>query len=119
MAQRQGFDAFYSASYRRIVGQVFALLGDLHDAEDVTQDAFAKASFHWSRIAAYDQPEIFPSVIDASGVTFLDCRGLGFLIRQTGAARRAGRRPLLRRPPRIVRRVIDLAEANELFTVTA
>jgi len=57
VAQRQGFDAFYSASYRRIVGQVFALLGDLHDAEDVTQDAFAKASFHWSRIAAYDQPE--------------------------------------------------------------
>lgn len=57
MAQRQGFDAFYSASYRRIVGQVFALLGDLHDAEDVTQDAFAKASFHWSRIAAYDHPE--------------------------------------------------------------
>ena len=57
MAQRQGFDAFYSASYRRIVGQVFALLGDLHEAEDVTQDAFAKASFHWSRIAAYDQPE--------------------------------------------------------------
>jgi RNA polymerase sigma-70 factor (ECF subfamily) len=45
------------ASYRRIVGQVFALLGDLHEAEDVTQDAFAKASFHWSRIAAYDQPE--------------------------------------------------------------
>jgi len=57
VAQRQGFDAFYSASYRRIVGQVFALLGDLHEAEDVTQDAFAKASFHWSRIAAYDQPE--------------------------------------------------------------
>jgi len=57
VAQRQGFDAFYAASYRRIVGQVFALLGDLHEAEDVTQDAFAKASFHWSRIAAYDQPE--------------------------------------------------------------
>jgi RNA polymerase sigma-70 factor, ECF subfamily len=57
VAQGQGFDAFYAASYRRIVGQVFALLGDLHEAEDVTQDAFAKASFHWSRIAAYDQPE--------------------------------------------------------------
>jgi RNA polymerase sigma-70 factor (ECF subfamily) len=36
---------------------VFALLGDLHEAEDVTQDAFAKASFHWKRISAYDQPE--------------------------------------------------------------
>jgi RNA polymerase sigma-70 factor, ECF subfamily len=57
VAQGQGFEAFYAASYRRVVGQVFALLGDLHEAEDVTQDAFAKASFHWARIAAYDQPE--------------------------------------------------------------
>jgi hypothetical protein len=45
------FEEFYATAYRRIVGQVFALLGDLHEAEDVTQDAFAKASFHWSRIA--------------------------------------------------------------------
>jgi RNA polymerase sigma-70 factor (ECF subfamily) len=52
-----GFEAFYVAAYRRVVGQVFALLGDLQEAEDVTQDAFAKASFHWRRIAAYDQPE--------------------------------------------------------------
>jgi RNA polymerase sigma-70 factor (ECF subfamily) len=52
-----GFDGFYSAAYRRIVSQVFALLGDLHEAEDVAQDAFAKASFYWSRISAYDAPE--------------------------------------------------------------
>ena len=57
MAQLEGFEAFYAASYRRVVGQVFAMLGDLHEAEDVAQDAFAKASFHWGRIAAYDQPE--------------------------------------------------------------
>ncbi|HWD44056.1 MAG TPA: sigma-70 family RNA polymerase sigma factor [Actinomycetota bacterium] len=57
MAELAGFDEFYAASYRRVVGQVFALLGDLQEAEDVTQDAFAKASFHWARIAAYDQPE--------------------------------------------------------------
>jgi anti-anti-sigma factor len=70
-------------------------------------------------VAAYDRGDPFPAVIDASDVTFLDCRGLGFLIRQTGAARRAGRRPQLRRPPRIVRRVLDLAEARDMFTVTA
>jgi RNA polymerase sigma-70 factor, ECF subfamily len=57
VAEPHGFEAFYAATYRRVVGQVFALLGDLHEAEDVTQDAFAKASFHWKRIAAYDQPE--------------------------------------------------------------
>jgi RNA polymerase sigma-70 factor, ECF subfamily len=57
VAQLEGFEAFYAASYRRVVGQVFAMLGDLHEADDVAQDAFAKASFHWGRIAAYDQPE--------------------------------------------------------------
>ena len=57
MAEPESFEAFYAAAYRRVVGQVFALLGDLQEAEDVTQDAFAKASFHWKRIVAYDQPE--------------------------------------------------------------
>lgn len=46
MAELAGFDGFYAASYRRVVGLVFALLGDPQEAEDVTQDAFAKASFH-------------------------------------------------------------------------
>ena len=57
MGDPDGFEAFYAAAYRRVVGQVFALLGDLAEAEDVTQDAFAKASVHWRRIAAYDRPE--------------------------------------------------------------
>jgi RNA polymerase sigma-70 factor (ECF subfamily) len=57
VADDDSFDALYAATYGRIVGQVFALIGDLHEAEDVTQDAFAKASFHWKRIAAYDAPE--------------------------------------------------------------
>ena len=57
MAELHGFEAFYAAAYRRVLVQVFALLGDLQEAEDATQDAFAKASFHWRRIAAYDQPE--------------------------------------------------------------
>jgi RNA polymerase sigma-70 factor (ECF subfamily) len=57
VGELDGFEAFYAAAYRRVVGQVFAHLGDLEEAEDVTQDAFAKASFHWRRIAAYDQPE--------------------------------------------------------------
>ncbi len=51
MRDLEGFDAFYAVAYRRVVGQVFALLGDLQEAEDVTQEAFAKASLHWKRIA--------------------------------------------------------------------
>jgi anti-anti-sigma factor len=60
-----------------------------------------------------------PAVIDASGVTFLDCRGLGLLVRLADAARDRGARPVLRRPARVVRRVIDLAGAEGRFTVAA
>jgi RNA polymerase sigma-70 factor, ECF subfamily len=38
----ESFERFYLASYSRLVGQVFALLGDLKEAEDVAQDAFAQ-----------------------------------------------------------------------------
>ena len=60
-----------------------------------------------------------PSVIDASDVTFLDCRGLRLLVRATGAVRRAGCRPVLRRPTRVVRRVIRVTGTEELFTITS
>jgi anti-anti-sigma factor len=59
------------------------------------------------------------NVIDASAVTFLDGRGLRFLIRRTRASRRAGGRPVLRHPARVVRRIVDMAGAADLFTITA
>jgi anti-anti-sigma factor len=57
------------------------------------------------------------AVVDASRVTFLDCRGLGLLVRRTQDARRAGQQPVLRRPARIVRRVVDIAGAGGLFAI--
>jgi anti-anti-sigma factor len=59
------------------------------------------------------------NVIDASAVTFLDGRGLRFLIRRTRASRCAGGRPVLRHPARVVRRIVDMAGAADLFTITA
>ena len=59
------------------------------------------------------------NVIDASAVTFLDGRGLRFLVRRTRASQCAGGRPVLRRPARVVRRVVDIAGAADLFTITA
>jgi len=74
-------------------------------------------------VEAYDRTHVAPGtaavVIDASAVTFLDCRGLRFLVRESAAARRAGRAPALRRPPRVVRRVLCATGAAELFTITA
>ena len=74
-------------------------------------------------VAAYDDvstlPRRRPTVIDASDVTFLDCRGLRLLVRETRAGRGSGCRPVLRRPTRVVRRVIGATGTEELFTITS
>jgi RNA polymerase sigma-70 factor, ECF subfamily len=52
-----GFAAFYAGSYRRLLGQLFAVTGDLAEAENVLQEAYARAFVRWSRVGAYDLPE--------------------------------------------------------------
>ncbi|TWH72622.1 STAS domain-containing protein [Modestobacter roseus] len=54
--------------------------------------------------------------VDLSRTTFLDCRGLRLLVRETAAARRAGRLPELRRPSSTVRRLVEATGASPLFT---
>jgi RNA polymerase sigma-70 factor (ECF subfamily) len=51
------FESFYVAAFPRIAGQLFVVTGDVQDAEDVTQEAFARASTRWSRLRTYDVPE--------------------------------------------------------------
>ena len=53
----EGFAAFYAGSYRRLLGQLFAVTGDLAEAENVLQEAYARAFARWSRVGAYDLPE--------------------------------------------------------------
>jgi RNA polymerase sigma factor (sigma-70 family) len=52
-----GFQEFYEANYGQIVAMVTAVLGDRHEAEDVAQEAFARAFTRWSRLGEYDLPE--------------------------------------------------------------
>ena len=52
-----GFAAFYAGSYRRLLGQLFAVTGDLAEAENVLQEAYARAFVRWSRVGGYDLPE--------------------------------------------------------------
>jgi RNA polymerase sigma factor (sigma-70 family) len=47
----------YDASYRRLVVQLFALSGDLADAEDAVQEAFVTALGKGRGFAAVDNPE--------------------------------------------------------------
>ncbi|HEV8162864.1 MAG TPA: sigma-70 family RNA polymerase sigma factor [Actinomycetota bacterium] len=51
------FESFYAASFGRLVGQLALVTGDLHEAEDLAQEAFARASTRWARLRDYDVPE--------------------------------------------------------------
>lgn len=42
MADTQGFDEFYTATVGRLLGQLFPVTGDLHEAEEIVQEAFAR-----------------------------------------------------------------------------
>jgi RNA polymerase sigma-70 factor (ECF subfamily) len=40
------FDAFYTATVRRVVLYLYAVCGDLGDAQDLAQEAYARAISH-------------------------------------------------------------------------
>ncbi len=51
-----GFDAFYAANFDRLIMQLYAYTGDLAQAQDVVQEAFARALPRWAQVAGYDDP---------------------------------------------------------------
>jgi RNA polymerase sigma-70 factor (ECF subfamily) len=57
MSSSQDFEAFYQASYYRLVGQLTVVTGSREEAEDAVQEAFARASTRWARLRHYDLPE--------------------------------------------------------------
>lgn len=57
MRQTADFDAFYLGSRRRLVHRLYAMTGDLGAAQDVVQEAYARAWQRWDRIGRYDDPE--------------------------------------------------------------
>lgn len=50
-------EAFYAASYQRLVSVVGAVAQNKHDAEEAVQDAFARLVGQWPRVARYEDPE--------------------------------------------------------------
>jgi RNA polymerase sigma-70 factor (ECF subfamily) len=50
------FDAFYAASAPSIVRQVHAFTGDLAEAQDCVQEAYARAWQRWGTVSRYDVP---------------------------------------------------------------
>ena len=63
MTEADDFDLFYAATSRRLVRQIFAMTGDLGEAEDAVQEAYIRAWRRWPRIRAYDDPEAWLRVV--------------------------------------------------------
>ena len=47
---REEFTSFYTASFPRLVGQLYAMTGDRAEAQDAVQEAFVRAWVHRGRI---------------------------------------------------------------------
>jgi RNA polymerase sigma-70 factor (sigma-E family) len=54
-----GFEAFVAARGPALVRFAVLLTGDDHRAEDLVQEALAKAYLRWSRIRRADDPEVY------------------------------------------------------------
>ena len=57
MATEDDFASFHAGVFARLVGQLTLVTGDRHEAEDVVQEALARASARWPRLRHYDVPE--------------------------------------------------------------
>lgn len=50
--EREEFAGFYAASFQRLVGQLYAMIGDQCEAQDAVQEAFVRA---WARRGKIDR----------------------------------------------------------------
>lgn len=53
------FDEFFTASYRRATGQVYAMIGDYEEAQECVQEAFARAWSHRRKLGHMEHPEAY------------------------------------------------------------
>ncbi|MEW1889326.1 SigE family RNA polymerase sigma factor [Streptomyces sp. NPDC048567] len=52
----EAFDAFYAATAKRLVATVYAMTGDLGEAEDAVQEAYVRAWQRWDKVSASGDP---------------------------------------------------------------
>lgn len=57
MRDVEEFDAFYAASARRVLGQVYAMTGNRSEAEDAVAEAYLKAWDRWATVRDCVSPE--------------------------------------------------------------
>ncbi len=57
--QHHSFEDYVHASGPRLKRLAFLLTGDLHEAEDLLQSAYAKVMPHWDRVSTYAAPDAY------------------------------------------------------------
>jgi len=55
--EAEEFDSFYTASFDRIAGQLYAMIGDRDEAQECVQEAFVRAWSHRRRLERVHAPE--------------------------------------------------------------
>jgi RNA polymerase sigma-70 factor, ECF subfamily len=57
MGRPGSFEEFYASTHDRLVGQLFVATGVLEEAQDVVQEAFARAWVRWGQVQHFAAPE--------------------------------------------------------------
>jgi RNA polymerase sigma-70 factor (ECF subfamily) len=88
--QPADFDGFYLATRDRLLHTLYAMTGDLVEAQDVVQEAYARAWQRWSRLSSYDEPAAWVRTVAWRLAVSRRRKALNRL----GAARRLHARPM-------------------------
>jgi RNA polymerase sigma-70 factor (sigma-E family) len=84
VGEPNSFDAAFSELYRRAYQVAFTMLGTRPEAEDLAQEALARAYLHWNKVESYATPW----VLRVTGNLAIDA------LRRRRLARRARRGPV-------------------------
>jgi RNA polymerase sigma-70 factor (ECF subfamily) len=87
-ADVQTVRAVFEASYRRLVGQLYAVCGDLTEAEEVVAEAFARAVQHQHTFERLDNPEAWLRTVAVNVSRTRHRRNLRLVHREHDEARR-------------------------------
>lgn len=55
-AEDRDFAEFYAATSRAATAQVYAMVGNWHEAQEAVQEAYARALARWRQVSTYDDP---------------------------------------------------------------
>jgi RNA polymerase sigma-70 factor (ECF subfamily) len=55
--ESEAFEALCRGTYEQLVRAAYLIVGDVHEAEDLAQEALARAFERWRQVSRYDRPE--------------------------------------------------------------